>query len=257
MHRSHITWWRGTLRSHAVLALSLALLAGCLTTPQTLQTQHPLEEISGALLDAAAVPLDTVFPVSLDSTWVYHGIAASAPLTASYVVTETLVGILRSAESAYVILQMERDLALDWCPFEADAAWCEGLQQPEPTTFWYLLDRQTLYRQDKLAVHKLPDHATVELRFPLKVDDQWYLTSAMEALHPEFDLDSMLRKVVRSTALRLPAGDFQDCYLLTDIVGGTETQIWFCSAVGFVLRASEHHGTPYGHHEWLVAYELN
>ncbi|MDF1515878.1 MAG: hypothetical protein P1S60_18870, partial [Anaerolineae bacterium] len=58
-------------------------------------------------------------------------------------------------------------------------------------------------------------------------------------------------------AIDLPAGHFEGCFFMSEIIGGSIFERWFCPGIGWVDQRSDHSGTPYGWHEVLVDYHLN
>ena len=66
----------------------------------------------------------------------------------------------------------------------------------------------------------------------------------------------MLRTVTRVGAAVVPAGTFDNCFLLTEEWAGTSFETWFCPHVGIVDRKVDHHGTPEGYRQILVRYHL-
>ena len=202
------------------------------------------------------------FPLALGNTWVYSGTfyQGSNPttvLTATYVVTESVVDILHSDLGDYTIIQIARYEKLISCPTEWQTwpdNWCERSAIYDPEYYWYVIDGDTLYQQKLLASYRLFERGSQELLFPLAEGTQWYLDHTMAQAHPDYDVNSMLRKVISEGPCTVPAGDFERCFQMMTVVGGNTSVLDYCPEVGFVERSDIHSGTPFGTHEVLMAY---
>jgi hypothetical protein len=204
------------------------------------------------------------FPLSVGNTWVYsgafyQGFNPSTILTATYTVTETVVDVLHSELRPYTVFQIARYEEIESCPEEwrdLTENWCDQLASEEPDYYWYVVDDRTIYRQQRLEVYRLPEQGIRELVFPLSEGAQWYLTAAMAEAHPNFEVDSMLRKVEQEGLRDVPAKEFEECYRMTDVIGGNTSVMWYCRDVGFVERTTDHRGTPFGSREILIGYRF-
>jgi len=204
------------------------------------------------------------FPLALGNTWVYsgtfyQGFDRNTVLTATYVVTETVVDILRAEQRPHMIYQVARYKSVRSCPepwVRQGQGWCSTFDTPEPEYFWYIIDGNTMYQQRKLEVFRLPARSVVELVFPLEMGRQWYLSAELQEQYPDYKLDAMLRKVERKGSVDSLAGDFDECFLMTDVVGGNASRTWYCAGVGIVEQATDHSGTPFGSRELLAAYSF-
>jgi hypothetical protein len=202
------------------------------------------------------------FPLVLGNTWVYSGVFYQGSnqtdvLTATYTLTESVVDVLHSDIGEYAIFQVACYREITSCP----DAWqqqpgdvCASTPPDEPVYTWYVADGNTLYRQSSLELSHLAETSIKELVFPLTSDARWYLTAAMEEANPDYDLDSMLRRVVYSGPRETPAGDFKGCFEMHDVVGGTTSRLVYCPGIGIVERAGDHSGTPWGEREILMDY---
>ena len=209
--------------------------------------------------------LEVDFPLSLGNTWIYsgtfyQGFDQSTVLTATYTTTETVVDILYSELRPYIVFQIARYEDLSSCPEEWRSMpenWCDGLASEEPGYSWYIVDGKTIYQMRRMEVYRLPERGIRELVFPLSEGAQWYLTAAMAEAHPNHEVDSMLRKVEQEAPRAVPAGEFEECYRMTEVIGGNTNVTWYCTDVGFVERATDHSGTPSGSLEILVGYRFS
>jgi hypothetical protein len=177
-------------------------------------------------------------------------------MTATRTVTETIVDLQinsthlaanvyreESAEEPVVVPESMQDFSV--------------LYPANSSKYWLVFSDNRVYRQEgDLDLDSLHDTGTLEFVFPLQLGEKWYLTNAMAELNPDKSVDSMLRKVVHVNTVTIPAGSFEDCFLLAEVIGGTTFEQWFCPGVGLVDKRSDHHGTPYGAREVLVQYDL-
>lgn len=247
---------------------SLSLLAivgiGCAAAPALDPTGSPRPDptIEGTASSDGSVA--ERFPLALGNTWVYsgtfyQGFNRDTVLTATYAVTESVVDVLHAESRPHTAYQVARYRSLRSCPelwIQQGQGWCSTFDSPEPAYFWYIVDGPTLYRQEKLELFRLPDRSVVELVCPLEVGRQWYLSGPLQEQYPDYTLDAMLRQVEQKGSLDTPAGNFDACYLMTDVVGGNASRIWYCAGVGIVERATDHSGTPFGSRELLTAYSF-
>ena len=239
------------------LLLLLLVACGDITAEEPLVTQSP--DQSEELVETSA---EIDFPLTLGNTWVYSGTFyqgsnPSTVLTATYIVTESVVDILHSDLDTYTIFQIAREEELIFCPTEWQSRpdnWCDRLAIPDPAYYWYIIEGTTLYRQDRLESYRLLERGIRELLFPLEEGKQWYLNHKMAQTYPNYEVDSMLRKVVATRPRTVPAGNFEGCFQLQTIVGGETSLLDYCPNVGIVERAYIHHGTPFGTHETLIKY---
>ncbi|HQE94066.1 MAG TPA: hypothetical protein PLH19_15705 [Anaerolineae bacterium] len=205
------------------------------------------------------------FPLAVENTWVYsgtfyQGFNQSGVLTATYIVTETVVDILHSELRPYPVFQIARYEELKSCPEEwreIPENWCDRLASQEPDYYWYAIDGQTIYQQQRMEIYRLPERGIRELVFPLFEGAQWYLTAEMAEAYPHDEVDSMLRKVEQENPQDVPAGDFEECYRMTEVIGGNWDATWYCPGVGIVKRVTDHSGTPFGSREILIGYKFS
>jgi hypothetical protein len=243
-----------------IFAVGLGLLTSILVACGVQGTANT----SDGLGQSVEYQLEVDFPLSVGNTWFYsgtfyQGFNQSTVLTATYIVTETVVDVLHSELRPYAIFQIARYEELESCPEEwreLPENWCDGLATDEPDYYWYAVDDRTIYQQRRMEVYRLPEGGIRELVFPLSEGAQWYLTVAMAEAHPNFEVDSMLRKVEQESPRDVPVGDLEECYRMTEVVGGSQNVTWYCTDVGFVERATDHSGTPFGSREILVGYRF-
>jgi len=252
-----------------IFAVSLGLITFALVacgvervenSSRTARSQTPM--LTGRLSEPTEHQPEVDFPLALGNTWVYsgtfyQGFNQATVLTATYRVTERVVDVLYSELGPYTIFQIARDEELASCPEEWQEMpqnWCDGLASQEPEYYWYAVDGRTIYQQRRLEVYRLPERGIKELVFPLAEGEQWYLSEEMAEANPNYEVDSMLRKVEEKGSIGTPAGDFRECFRMAEVIGGNESVMWYCTEVGVVERATHHRGTPFGSHEVLVDY---
>lgn len=64
-----------------------------------------------------------------------------------------------------------------------------------------------------------PSGGIKEFVFPLAEGERWYLNVEMAETYPDYEVDSMLRKVEQDGPRDVPAGDFETCFQMTEVVG--------------------------------------
>ena len=244
-----------------VLSLLIWVLVACgsITVEESLAERAP-QQTEELVITSPQID----FPFALGNTWIYSGTFyqgsnSTAVLTATYIVTESVVNVLHSDLGTYTIFQIARSEELRYCPPEWQAwsdNWCDRLATHTPTYYWYIFEGNTLYRQERLEAHRLSDQGIRELLWPLEEGQQWYVNHTMALAHPNYEVDSMLRKVVAAQLYAVPAGSFAECFQMQTVVGGDTSVVGYCPQVGFVERSSIHSGTPFGMHEILVEYMI-
>jgi len=202
---------------------------------------------------------ETGFPLALGNTWVfqvtsYAGFNLDEVTTATRIVTETVIDI--RTDVSYFAVRIQRDAGaekLESVPKSGQVALIpSGATSSE---YWLVVSDNRIYRQEeRLDLPNLHETGTLEFVLPLKVGEKWYLNDKMEELYPDKMVDSMLRKVMKTDAVIVPAGRFENCFLLAEVIGGSTFEKWFCPGIGLVDQRSDHHGTPYGWRQVLIEY---
>lgn len=210
----------------------------------------------------AEMPRNTTqdFPLVIDNTWVYQrteyaGFNATEIMTTTQVVTETVIDIRTEGDNVVAIIKRDRS---------SERLISEDVNAFSPETvvsssdYWLIInDGRVYYQEDRLDLAGLEDTGEIELVFPLEVKKKWYLNHKMAEANPNKTVDSMLRKVQKEEAVEVPAGCFEGCFFMEEVIGGSTFERWFCPGIGWVDRRSDHHGTPYGWREILLEYHLN
>ena len=206
---------------------------------------------------------DVTFPFALSNTWVYSGtiytgFSPTEIYTATYVVTESVAAL--QSHPPYTIVRMHREQSPS--PIPSDDDWWSAESLTASEDYWYIVEDATVYRLreepdlDAIPTSIVSGAGEIELVFPLEVGQRWYLNKQMQELHPDHDVDSMLRKVMQQGTIETPVATFEKCFQMTEVVGGYTFEMWFCPGVGIVARKVDHSGTPSGMHELLTGYRV-
>lgn len=218
-------------------------------------------------LTAAALPADSPspspeidFPLALDSTYVFQftqheGASIGEIMTTTRVVTETVVEV--SNTLSYSVAKIHREESAETPVGEVPPGW-QGVPLKPATTsdYWLVVSGNRMYRQERNLDLSSLSTALLEFVFPVKLGEKWYQSDEKARLNPTYADDWMLRKVTRGGAVVVPAGEFEDCFLLEETWAGTTFETWFCPGVGVVDRNADHHGTPGGFRQVLLRYQL-
>lgn len=215
------------------------------TPPTNGVETHPTPDFNQSSVSPA--PL-LELPFKPGTRWIYERTEYDQPpdstdiITHTLLVTETAVSIQQ--QSPYTIIEMRRQMP--------DTLFASLEEQ----TFWYILDGQTLYRQDAgLNVENVTEDGRIELIFPLTPGARWHSLSSLHDSDPERQINSWLRQVQRLETVTTPAGTFAQCAYFTEVAGGNHLQTWYCPDVGFVEQRNDHAGTRFGSAEILIAIE--
>lgn len=206
-----------------------------------------------------AIALSQTLPLALGNTWIYQhtryaGFNPGEVMTATSIITDTVVGL--STIDSYGVATIKREQSEE-VPVSADIEALE-IQPASSSHYWLVMDDTRVYRQESepdvahFDVARIDETGELMLVLPLHVGDKWYLNQEMAALYPEMNVDSMLRKVQHKQSIDVPAGHFEGCYFMQEVIGGSVFARMFCPGVGWVDQRSDHSGTPYGWRETLI-----
>lgn len=198
----------------------------------------------------------SAFPLDKGTTWVYsyeaYDPAASDPekvIQATYQLTDTVVDT--QTVSSYFVAHVTRD----WKLIEADPDWLRDLSS-QPRELWYIRDGEQVYQSNFPidADNINPDQLILDYRFPLTVRDSWCLlpdsrSESGTAAGCEF---VGRREVTDQGRFETPAGNFTNCYELTDIYNGGNILQKFCEGAGIVYMKFDHAGTKFGFEQTLT-----
>ncbi|MEJ5310189.1 MAG: hypothetical protein WHX52_10475 [Anaerolineae bacterium] len=200
------------------------------------------------------------FPLSPGTTWVYTYIPyeplESNPkqiVTATYVLTETVVETV--AEAPYLFVRMRRDASLASSTPLTDATLPAG-------EFWYVISGTLVFEEFQVPDAKTfdPVASRLDYAFPLADGKQWcpWQIDPKNPDKPEvvYCEANGLRTAVAIGAYETPAGSFTECYQISEafLSGGVIRQ--FCNGVGVVAARYDHGGTRFGFEQTLVSYTV-
>ena len=186
------------------------------------------------------------FPLSPGTTWVYDfvpympGLSDTEVMSATYIVTETVVSVTDTSAGSLAEVRREHRLAA------ADAEWANEDYRISPRA-WFLVRGVDVYElrqptdQSRLGEREAP----LEYRFPLAVGASW----CPHLGHPEHPGDRWT--VVEQRALDTRIGRLESCFRLTGGYHTGWTSRWLCDGVGLVDERYDHNGTPFGIHKEL------
>jgi hypothetical protein len=179
------------------------------------------------------------------------------------IITTTIVAIETIAEvksvSGVSTARIHREESAEQAVGEVPVSW-QGvaLRSATSSDYWLIVTGNRVYRQDNRPDVSDLNEALLEFVFPLRVGDEWYVSDAKARLVPTpIPDDFLLRQVKEIGDVVVPAGHFNNCFLMREKWAGTSFATWFCPQIGIVERAVDHQGTPEGFHEVLVKYQLN
>jgi hypothetical protein len=200
------------------------------------------------------IALSQDMPLALGNTWVYQhtryaGFNPSEVMTATRRITETVVGL--STADAYVIATIRREQSEEvLVSADVDAL---KVHPASSHHYWLVMDGTHVYRQESEPdVSRIEETGELILVLPLQVGEKWYLNQEMAALYPEMTVDSMLQKVQHKQSIDVPAGYFEGCFFMQEVIGGSIFARMFCPGIGWVDQRSDHSGTPFGWQETLI-----
>lgn len=195
------------------------------------------------------------FPLNLGNIWVYssehYDTDGTKPITGTYIITETVVDVY--VQPPYYAAQLFREETL----ISSSDNW-QREQSGWLGHYWYIINGTLVYLQrTELDLSNLDssEKASLEYIFPLSDGKQWYPDPWQRANFLDFKNKTGLRKVNGPMRMELPAGEFENCFLMTKIFGG-EIKTRFCSGIGIVGQEYDHGGTPFGFEELLIDYKV-
>ncbi len=200
------------------------------------------------------------YPLKPGNTWTYlvgryNGFNPSEIATSTYVMTETVTAV--TTNSSYYVATMQQETSPEFAIYVPESM--GDLPHGAPTTeqYWLIVDGNRLYQQRReLDLSNPQQKGALDFVFPLGIGAKWYQSDDMAKLNPDYANRSMLHEVVKADEVVVPAGKFENCYLLTEHIGGSSMEDWFCPGIGYVDRKNDHHGTPFGGRHVLIRYHL-
>jgi len=201
------------------------------------------------------------FPLALNNSWVfqltrYEGVPTTEIITTTRVVTETVVEV--KSISSYLVAKIHREESAEEPVGDVPPSW-QGIPLSPATSsdYWLVVSGNRMYRQERNLDLSSLSTALLEFVFPLKLGEKWYRSDEKAKLYPTYADEFMLCKVTKVGTVVVPAGEFNNCFFLEEEWAGATFETWFCPNVGIVDEKGDHHGTPYGHRQVLIRYQLN
>lgn len=207
--------------------------------------------------DTVSTPLSTLgpaypFPLALSSTWVYEMTAHTEGQTARWRITQTIVIV--GGDNGLLTAEVEQTSQQTSAPgSEADQFFT-----PQDGRFWYILDGQTLYRQNEKLDLEQRAAADILLRWPPESVPCWCVTSADGCIEPaDGEIGPGCRHQTRLESVhRTSAGEFSDCRELVRAYNNGAETISFCPNIGIVAERFQHLGSDFGYEMNLIGYSL-
>ena len=126
---------------------ALWLLAGC-AAPQSTATLVPTATPINIVSQSSAVD----FPLTIGNTWVYSGTVyqgynQATILTGTYMLTDTVVKTLPTAQDTHTIYEVARIKSVVAFPEEwQEHSWATSFSSAEPENYWFAVLDDTLYQ---------------------------------------------------------------------------------------------------------------
>ncbi len=230
------------------------------TTAPALQPTIPVAQPTTPQLDANATPGSTLplaeFPLANGTTWVYsydaYDTSPANPTgitTATYLFTDKVIDT-QSVPPFFVAHVQHVEHLVKAAPDWVDTG------PIRPDEFWYVVNGQQVYTSPPpLDLTKIQlDDSFLAYAFPLVVGKSWCPYTYLKGVRVQDCTASGRKSVVSQESHITPAGDFTQCYKITeDFNSGGVTQ-WFCNGIGVVAEKYDHAGTRFGFQESLVNY---
>jgi hypothetical protein len=202
------------------------------------------------------------FPLTQGTTWVYTYIPyeprPSDPtqiITAAYIITETVVETETS--EPYLFARVQRDTKLT----SAVPLTLTNLPTGE---FWYVISGTQVFKENQATDPTTfdPVYSQLVYDFPLKEGKTWcpIQVDLKNPDHPEevHCEANGLRTVAKRAPYQTPAGNFADCYQITEAYLSGGVIRWFCyvetRGIGVAAAHYDHAGTRYGFEKTLISY---
>jgi hypothetical protein len=235
----------------AAFSLCCLLILGLVSAACGVSTPAAPTAVPGLLAD---------YPLKPGNTWTYlvgryNGFNPSEIATSTFVMTETVAAV--TTISSYYVATIRQDVSSEFAIYIPETMQDLPHGAPTPEQYWLIVDGNRLYRQwPELDLSNPQQKGALDFVFPLQVGTKWYQSDEMAKLNPDYANGSMLHEVVKADEVIVPAGKFENCYLVTEAIGGDNLEDWFCPGIGYVDRKDDHGGTPFGYRQVLIGYHL-
>jgi hypothetical protein len=123
-----------------------------------------------------------------------------------------------------------------------------------PATKWYIFAGDQVYSQFENLDWTAAQTSTLEYQLPLTEGTRWYPDPEQRAQFSVDDALPGLRVVEAAPQVRVPGGEFANCFVLHDFYNTGAVLTDFCPGVGIVGEQFDHAGTPFGSHTELLKF---
>ena len=259
--------------SAPALVLSTSTL---IETPAYLPTlemdQTPTQSIpsSQPITPTGAIDLSTLlkkFPLNKGTSWTWtntgYSQAENDPykiIHGSSQVIETVADIQNSPPFYIAHIRGSKTM------LSADPGWQEnGRFDLGEYEYWHVLrDGQVYlsYARPDLTIFPAGQLDLLEYQFPMAPGAAWcpdwqtekYLKPPVETPFPcQF---AGMRTIENIESVQTQAGNFKQCYRMTDAINSGGVTQWFCDGVGIVAQKYDHAGSQFGFKQDLVKYNI-
>ena len=206
------------------------------------------------------IPPETLLPLQIGTTWVYSYMpydpvpsAPSQTMTATYLLTETVVEV--QIKRPQVIAKLQRERRLVWQPPE----W-EGVDKEGSYFFWYVISGTAIYEPWEASTFASfkPEEAILAYDLPLRVGKSWCprLVDLKDPTRPRiYNCEaSGERRVIAEGVYEMPEGKYGPCYKIIEAYTSGGVMRWFCPGVGVVRASYDHGGTRFGFRKTLMSF---
>lgn len=264
-----------------LFGLLLLLTVGCSsnipptpssTPPPTLTALPPTVVQSSTLSPTLSAAIDVLreFPLKPGAKWVYLEQAYDTipndalperkdrQITATLLVTDTVVETqmhdtyyAAKVVRARTIITTSLDLALLGTYAQ------DSFSNNYPDPVWYIFATDKVYWQPQELDWTNLQSSIVQYKFPLVAGMCWYPDPATKFDCSNGDPSTIIpgyRIVEALENQHLPAGDFENCFKISEIYNSGPSIDRFCLGVGVVGQDYDHGGTPFGSHSQLIQF---
>jgi hypothetical protein len=126
-----------------------------------------------------------------------------------------------------------------------------------PVDYWYLVRGAEVFENGEPLdlSHIQPGDLLLDYVFPLAVGNSWcpFKYQAGQRIDPNCTYAGETT-VAGETNFDTPAGNFKDCYELTNFYNSGGVTTWLCSGVGIVAEKYDHAGSRFGFQQTLIQF---
>jgi len=222
------------------------LLTACSRAASAPSKTSPVPENLPTL--APGVP----FPLALSTTWIYEMNAHTNGQSALWRITQTIQEV--GGQAGILTAKVSQQVTLLSAPGSESGQFFS----PQNTSFWYILNDNTLFRSETAPDLNNGASGSREIVWPPESVTCWCVNSSSDGcLELEGEIGSGCRYQAEILPLtHTPAGDFSDCRDLRRGYNNGGDQLLFCPNVGIVSETYQHLGDDFGYRMTLIGYSL-